>query len=150
VISASAASGAQPPEPSFGSGTAPVVEKPKYPNFPSETPSSVVRPTAGADFDRREVMIAMRDGVKLHTIILVPHGAQRAAILLTRTPYEAKKMTALTQSLHLGARLWGYDNPVETIVEGGYIRVVQDIRGKYGSRRRWMSRPTPTTRLIGW
>ena len=68
VISASAASGAQPPEPSSGSGTAPVVEKPKYPDFPSETPSSVARPTAGADFDRREVMIAMRDGVKLHTI----------------------------------------------------------------------------------
>ena len=142
VISASAASGAQPPEPSVGSGTAPVIEKPKYPNFPSETPSSVVRPTAGADFDRREVMIAMRDGVKLHTIILVPRGAQRAAILLTRTPYEAKKMTALTQSLHLGARLWGYDNPVETIVEGGYIRVVQDIRGKYGSEGDYvMNRP---------
>jgi putative CocE/NonD family hydrolase len=72
----------------------------------------------------------------------VPHGAHQAAILLTRTPYEAKKMTALTPSLHLGARLWGYDNPVETIVEGGYIPVVQDIRGKYGSEGDYvMNRP---------
>jgi len=76
-------------------------------------------------------MIPMRDGVKLFTIILVPKGARQAGILLTRTPYETNKMTARRQSLHLGPRLWGYDNAVETIVDGGYIRVVQDIRGKY-------------------
>jgi predicted acyl esterase len=40
---------------------------------------------------------------------------------------------ALSPSPHLGARLWGYDNAVETIIEGGYIRVVQDIHGKYDS-----------------
>jgi putative CocE/NonD family hydrolase len=115
---------------------------PQYPDLPSETPGHFTRSVAGADFERREVMIAMRDGVKLHTIILVPHGAHQAAILLTRTPYEAKKMTALSNSLHLGPRLWGYDNPVETIVEGGYIRVVQDIRGKYGSEGDYvMNRP---------
>ena len=31
----------------------------------------------------------MRDGVKLHTVILVPKGAKHAPILLTRTPYNA-------------------------------------------------------------
>ena len=31
----------------------------------------------------------MRDGVKLHTVILVPKGAKGAPILLTRTPYDA-------------------------------------------------------------
>jgi hypothetical protein len=51
------------------------------------------------------------------------------------------------------------------IVEGGYIRVVQDIRGKYGSEGDYVMnrplqgpqnptpsiiRPTPTTRSIGW
>jgi len=77
--------------------------------------------------------VPMRDGVKLRTFILVPHGAKRAGILLTRTPYNAKEMTSRRHSQHLGARLWGYDNPVENIIEGGYIRVVQDIRGKYGS-----------------
>jgi uncharacterized protein len=35
-------------------------------------------------------MIPMRDGVKLHTVILVPKGAKHAPILLTRTPYSAK------------------------------------------------------------
>jgi len=115
---------------------------PKYPDYPSETPQKFVRPTYGADFESREVMIPMRDGVKLRTYILVPHGAKRAALLLTRTPYDAKHMTALSQSLHLGTRLWGYDNAVETIIEGGYIRVVQDIRGKYGSEGDYvMNRP---------
>ncbi|MGO9804807.1 MAG: CocE/NonD family hydrolase [Steroidobacteraceae bacterium] len=115
---------------------------PMYPDLPSETPEKFERIATDADFDLREVMIPMRDGVKLHTMILVPHGAKRAGILLTRTPYNAKDMTSNRHSLHLGARLWGYDNAVETIVEGGYIRVVQDIRGKYGSEGDYvMNRP---------
>ncbi|HEY1874594.1 MAG TPA: CocE/NonD family hydrolase [Steroidobacteraceae bacterium] len=114
----------------------------KYPEYPSETPQKFVRPTYGADFECRQVMIPMRDGVKLRTYVLVPKSATRAAILLTRTPYDAKHMTSLTQSLHLATRLWGYDNAVETIIEGGYIRVVQDIRGKYSSEGDYvMNRP---------
>ncbi|HSB35584.1 MAG TPA: CocE/NonD family hydrolase, partial [Thermoanaerobaculia bacterium] len=98
--------------------------------------------TAGLDHVRRDVMIPMRDGVKLHTVILVPNGAKGAPILLTRTPYEATKLTTRRESAHLGPLLDGYDNAVETIVEGGYIRVVQDIRGKYGSEGDYvMNRP---------
>ena len=38
--------------------------------------------------------------------------------------------------------LAGYDNALEVIIEGGYIRVVQDIRGKYGSEGDYvMNRP---------
>ena len=38
--------------------------------------------------------------------------------------------------------LWGYDNANEVIVEGGYIRVIQDVRGKYGSEGDYvMNRP---------
>ncbi len=115
---------------------------PKYPDYPSEIPQKFNPPTEGADFDSREVMIPMRDGVKLRTFILVPKGANHAGILLTRTPYDAKHMTSRSPSLHLGSRLWGYDNAVETIIEGGYIRVVQDIRGKYGSEGDYvMNRP---------
>jgi hypothetical protein len=45
-------------------------------------------------------------------------------------------------STHLGPTLWGYDNATETIVAGGYIRVIQDIRGKYGSEGDYiMNRP---------
>ena len=116
--------------------------KPQYPDFPSETPTKFVPKTASFDYDRRDVMIPMRDAVKLHTVILVPKSARRAPILLTRTPYNATELTSHAQSSHLGPILQGYDNAVETIVEGGYIRAVQDIRGKYGSEGDYiMNRP---------
>ena len=44
----------------------------------------------------------MRDGVRLHTVILVPKGAKRAPILLTRTPYDANGLTSHAASAHLG------------------------------------------------
>jgi len=115
---------------------------PLYPNYPSETPANFQPPTAGMDYQRREVMIAMRDGVKLHTVILVPNSAKHAGILLTRTPYSANVLSMNTPSTNLGAALWGYDNATEPIIQGGYIRVVQDIRGKYGSEGDYvMNRP---------
>ena len=40
------------------------------------------------------------------------------------------------------AALDGYDNAADIIVDGGYIRVIQDIRGKYGSQGTYvMNRP---------
>ena len=117
-------------------------QTPQYPAYPSETPSTFNPPTGRMDYARREAMIPMRDGVKLHTVLLVPNGAKRAGILLTRTPYSATTLTTNSQSTHLGPTLWGYDNATETIVGGGYIRVVQDIRGKYGSEGDYiMNRP---------
>ena len=115
---------------------------PKYPDYPSETPAKLAPKTDSWDYTRSDVMIAMRDGVKLHTVILVPKGAKRAPILLTRTPYDANVLTSHAQSSHLGPILSGYDNATEVIVEGGYIRVVQDVRGKYGSEGDYvMNRP---------
>ncbi len=117
-------------------------QAPQYPDYPSETPAKFSPPTTGMDYDRRDVMVAMRDGVKLHTVILVPKGAKDAGILLTRTPYSADVLAENSHSVHLGTSLWGYDNAVETILAGGYIRVVQDIRGKYGSEGDYvMNRP---------
>jgi putative CocE/NonD family hydrolase len=106
---------------------------PKYPDFPSETPDVLHPVTDSFNYIRRDVMIPMRDGVKLHTVILIPKGAKNAPILLTRTPYNANEQTAHEASSHLGPSLWGYDNATEVIVEGGYIRAIEDIRGKYGS-----------------
>src|SRR5262245_27551833 len=108
--------------------------KPKsYPDLPSEIPAKFEPTHDGFDHVRREVMIPMRDGVKLRTLILVPKGAKGAPILLTRTPYDAKKLTSHAESAHLGPVLQGYDNATDVIVEGGYIRAVQDVRGKHGS-----------------
>jgi putative CocE/NonD family hydrolase len=123
----------------------------QYPALPSETPASINSPTDSFEYVRRVVMIPMRDGIKLHTVILLPKGAKNAPILLTRTPYSADVLTTHdarggtsedTRSTHLGPTLWGYDNATEVIVEGGYVRVVQDVRGKYGSEGDYvMNRP---------
>ena len=104
-----------------------------HPDLPSEIPAKFEPTRYGFDFERRDVMIPMRDGVKLHTVILVPKGAQHAPVLLTRTPYDANRLTSHAESAHLGPVLQGYDNALEVILEGGYIRVVQDVRGKHGS-----------------
>ena len=113
-----------------------------YPALPSETPAKFTPATGSFDYTRREVMIPMRDGVKLHTVILIPKGASHAPILLTRTPYSANDLTSHAQSPHLGPILNGYDNATDVIVEGGYIRVIQDVRGKYGSEGDYvMNRP---------
>jgi len=114
----------------------------QYPDYPSETPDHFQPNSATWDYTRRVVMIPMRDGMKLHTVILVPKGANHAPILLTRTPYDADALTSHNASSHLGPELWGYDNATEVIVEGGYIRVVQDVRGKYHSEGDYvMNRP---------
>jgi len=102
----------------------------KYPDLPSESPDNFKPNYFGYDYEKRDVMIPMRDGVKLHTVILVPNGANGAPILLTRTPYSASALTSNLKSAHLGPALYGYDNATDVIVEGGYIRVIQDVRGK--------------------
>ncbi len=113
--------------------------------LPSETPQELKPTNYGFEYIRREIMIPMRDGVKLHTVIIVPKSAtaqKRAPILLTRTPYNANELTGHAASSHLGPILNGYDNALEVIVEGGYIRVVQDVRGKYASEGDYvMNRP---------
>ncbi|MEP7005297.1 MAG: CocE/NonD family hydrolase [Sphingomonas bacterium] len=106
-----------------------------------ERPTTLTPSTEGWNFERRSVDIPMRDGVKLHTVILIPRGPQGAPILLTRTPYNAEALTTNQQSGTLAAVLDGYDNANDVIVRGGYIRVVQDVRGKYGSGGIYMMTP---------
>src|SRR6266496_2774661 len=131
---------------SAGQTTAPPASpQSKYPALPSETPAKLAPATDSFDYVRRVVMIPMRDGVKLKAVILVPKAAlhsKTAPILLTRTPYNAKELTTRSESAHLGPSLEGYDNATDVIVEGGYIRVVQDVRGKHGSEGDYvMNRP---------
>src|ERR1051326_5871786 len=104
-----------------------------------DIPAQFVAPTNAYDYVKREVMIPMRDGVKLHTVIVVPKGTQRAPILLTRTPYNASSRASRSQSPHVVAALPLFD---ELFVTDGYIRVYQDVRGKYGSEGEYvMTRP---------
>src|SRR5205085_3842599 len=105
-----------------------LAQQPQYPQLPSETPARVQLPADQFDYTLRDVMIPMRDGVKLHTVILVPKGARNAPILLTRTPYNAKDLTQHSASSHLGPMLQGYDNATDVIIDAGYIRAIQDVR----------------------
>ena len=108
----------------------------------NERPSAITPATLGWDYERRAIEIPMRDRIKLHTVILVPKGAVGAGMLLTRTPYSADAQSSNVHSGHLVAALDGYDNAADIIGAGGYIRVIQDIRGKYGSQGTYvMNRP---------
>ena len=108
----------------------------------TERPATPKLVNEGANYDRLVVDIPMRDGVTLHTIILTPKGAHDAPILMTRTPYNAEASTMNTKAGDLATALEGYDNAYDVIADGGYIRVVQDIRGKYGSKGGYvMNRP---------
>jgi hypothetical protein len=108
----------------------------------SETPATFTPRDESFDYDKREVMIAMRDGVRLHTVILIPRGAQRAPILLTRTPYGAMDRIAKNMSAHLAALIDEADVADDAVANGGYIRVMQDVRGKHGSEGDYaMTRP---------
>ena len=96
-------------------------------------------PTAGYDYMKREEMIPMRDGVKLHTVIVVPKGARNAPMLLTRTPYNASARAQRNASPSIVATLALFD---ELFAADGYIRIYQDVRGKYGSEGEYvMTRP---------
>ena len=50
------------------------------PTLPNETPNKFEPTNDGFDYIRRDVMIPMRDRVQLHTVILIPKGANRAPI----------------------------------------------------------------------
>jgi uncharacterized protein len=100
-------------------------------------------PAVERDYERRVVMVPMHDGVKLYTIIFVPKGAHGLPIMLTRTPYNAAghlrnpsgpPARTLLDELPLGD---------EGFVQSGYIRVYQDVRGKYGSEGPYLMTPLP-------
>ncbi|WP_256077241.1 CocE/NonD family hydrolase [Massilia sp. YIM B04103] len=96
-------------------------------------------PDENADYIKRVVMIPMRDGAKLHTVIVIPKGASRAPMILTRTPYNAAKRAQRSVSPSMLATLSQGD---EVFVNEGYIRVFQDVRGKHGSEGEYvMTRP---------
>jgi putative CocE/NonD family hydrolase len=102
-----------------GTGTVLGQASPRAPS-PSEPFNDVPKEfteKSNEDYMKRVEMIPMRDGVKLNTIILVPKGAHNAPVILSRTPYDA--------AAHVERS--------DMFVKAGYVRVWQDVRGKYGS-----------------
>lgn len=92
-----------------------------------------------ADYVRKEVMIPMRDGTKLFTVIAMYKGTKNAPILLTRTVYNAGRATSRMGSQRLVDILPVMD---AEFVKDGYIRVYQDARGRNKSEGEFvMNRP---------
>jgi putative CocE/NonD family hydrolase len=72
-------------------------------------------------YNRQEVMIPVRDGVKLHTVIFTPKGQKdKLPFLMLRTPYGVNEYPSPEKQ--------GY---IKDMAEDGYIFVFQDIRGRY-------------------
>jgi uncharacterized protein len=96
-----------------------------------DIPKAFAAPTQLLDYERRVLDIPMRDGVRLHTVMIIPRGLTRAPIMLDRTPYDAEKgLSAKTG----GATLEDTLSPLTAeLARAGYIIAMQDVRGKYGS-----------------
>jgi putative CocE/NonD family hydrolase len=84
------------------------------------------------DYQRSEVMIPMRDGVKLHAVVLKPADLSNPLpFLIQRTPYGVGETT---RASFFGSR--------PDLARAGYIYIAEDIRGRYKSEGEFvMSRP---------
>jgi putative CocE/NonD family hydrolase len=122
----------------FGCGAACFAQETKLPA--DDLAPDFKAPTRPSDFEKRVVMVPMRDGTKLYTVIVVPKAAKNAPILLTRTCYNAAKRAERSKS---GRMIEALPLSDEVFVESGYIRVYQDVRGKYGSEGVYLMTPPP-------
>src|SRR5215213_6219971 len=81
------------------------------------------------NYTKREVMIPMRDGVKLFTSVYEPKDkSQKYPMMFDRTPYTVQPYGA--------DKFKGLLGPSELFTRDGFIFVYQDVRG------RWMSEGT--------
>ena len=105
-----------------------------------DIPSRFTPPRAQFQYVRRELMIPMRDGTKLYTVLIIPRGAGKFPIMLDRTPYSADKATSRGS---FGAFPENILSPLAAeMVRAGYIVAYEDVRGKYGSEGDYvMNRP---------
>ncbi len=70
--------------------------------------------------EHQEVMVPMRDGVKLATSVFLPEGDGPWPVVLSRTPYNKGKAATHVKK-------------EEPYTSRGYARVVQDCRGRFAS-----------------
>lgn len=102
--------------------------------LPSEIPENFQTDSALFDYTKEDVMIPMRDGVKLFTVIWKPkHASGPMPIVITRTPYDAASRPSWSGRPNSPMATAAVPIPDAPLLEKGYIRVYQDVRGKYGS-----------------
>ncbi len=88
--------------------------------------------TSESGFTKQEFMVAMRDGVRLHTLVFTPAAPHPALpILFVRTPYgidaSERQLTASYKEL----------------AADGYVFAFQDIRGRYKSEGQFVMQRAP-------
>ena len=78
------------------------------------------------NFTKIDTTIAMRDGIKLYTVIYVPKDqSKKYPFLIERTPYSARPYGENNYAKKIG--------PNEALMHEKYIFVYQDVRGRYMS-----------------
>ena len=98
------------------------------PPLTPDIPRTFVAPNAAYDYEKREAMIPMRDGVKLFVCIYEPKNKDhKYPIMFDRTPYSVSPYGADNYKASLG--------PSEKFAKDGFIFVYQDVRGRNGSGR---------------
>ena len=83
------------------------------------------------NYTKREVMIPMRDGVKLYTSIYAPDDAGEHPVLIVRTPYSCAPY----------GDGWKGDltEYMQEFLKNCYIIVFQDVRGRYMSEGQYVN-----------
>src|SRR6201995_5587646 len=105
----------------------------------NDIPAKIAPEHSRYDYEKRVVEIPMRDGVKLHTVMIIPKGAHNAPRVMTRTPYPADQRAQAAETPYRAVALARSD---QLLTDDGYIRIFQDVRGKYGSEGDFvMTRP---------
>src|SRR5258708_6867856 len=88
-------------------------------------------------YERKEFMIPMRDGIRLHTVVFTPKDQGEVALpfLLMRTPYGADASPSPEKILY-----------VQDMAAEEYLFVYQDIRGRYSSEGMYVMQRFPRDR----
>ncbi|HEX9511399.1 MAG TPA: CocE/NonD family hydrolase [Puia sp.] len=88
-------------------------------------------------YERKEFMIPMRDGIRLHTVVFTPKDQGEVALpfLLMRTPYGADASPSPEKNLY-----------VQDMAAEEYLFVYQDIRGRYSSEGMYVMQRFPRDR----
>jgi len=95
-------------------------------------------------FEKSEVMVPMRDGVKLHTVIFTPKDrAGVLPILFERTPYGVALDPAQSGTDSAWSRFLANK---EFLINDGYIFAFQDIRGRFKSEGEFVMQRPPRNR----
>lgn len=84
----------------------------------------------------RDVMVPMRDGVRLATDVFFPICAGPWPALLERTPYD-KRAARANEYTAAHPDVFGREELARFFTEAGFVVVFQDCRGRYGSEGRF-------------